>query len=210
MSREMKADSNEKNVTALEMAEIRKNLERMVEDLGDDDDSVAMINDALNAVDAEFKHKVDALAHVRTTLLGKVDSITMEANSLLARADGLKKRVKRLDEYIMSVATTLGMDKLEGASRTITVAKNGGPAVAVPKDGVADDVALEKAKEIGAINLVINEATLREDIKSGSVPERYVTPVISRQKLAEEIASGNPLASEFFQIAERGRHIRVR
>lgn len=87
------------------------------------------VENALAAVEASLKDRVDAVcALIRESLLD-ADVVSVEVERLQARVRSSRRKAERLKDYLARVLAELGKDKVKGDRFSVSVCKNGAPSV---------------------------------------------------------------------------------
>lgn len=88
------------------------------------------IADTLASLDGDFEEKVDDTACFIKSLLGEVQAIKSEADSLVERANAKKHKAEKLTDYLLQEMQFAGKAKIETARNKLQIRTNP-PAVQI-------------------------------------------------------------------------------
>lgn len=110
-----------KHMTLYELGDQYKLLQHRIEE-GEIPEEA--IEDTLESIEGEFKHKTDNIACMIKNLEGESDLIKKEAESQLKRAASKKRKADRLKEYLKSQLAYLNIAKIETPRNCVSLKSN--------------------------------------------------------------------------------------
>lgn len=157
-------------------------LYNMADDPEADEEVLRCIADTMEGVGYEFDLKLEGYAAVIRNLEADVKAIKEEEQRLAGRRRTIERNIDRLKASIMEAMKAVGKTKAGGSIFTVSIAKNGGKAPLIVKEGFS-----------------------AEDI-----PDKYRKVTVDFDKDAIRSALEGGEALYFAEIGERGESVRIK
>lgn len=124
----------------MKLYEYPKQFDALVLEIVDDHDNVITdeMRERWNALEVEFRDKVEATAKVVKNVTAQRDALDAEGKRLRARAKTLDGKIKWLKSYIQECMTDAETDRIEGDVLTITI-QNNAPSLRVLDESAIPD-----------------------------------------------------------------------
>lgn len=119
---------------------------------------------AMESISGEIEDKADGYASVISRINSDIDFISAEIKRLQERKKTFEARADRIKNTLMESMNAIGKKKIQTATHTFTVAKNGGKIpVVISPFFKADDVPVEYRN----VKYDFNKDAIREALESG-------------------------------------------
>lgn len=132
----------------------------------DPDVDIDELSSAMDKINGEIGDKADGYAFVVQRINSDIDSISAEIKRLQERKKAFEARAERIKETLMKSMNAIGRKKIQTATHTFTVAKNGGTIpVVISPFATANDV----PDEFRSVKYDFNKDAIREALEAGEI-----------------------------------------
>ena len=139
-------------------------LNELLDDCGDDAQQQELIAQWFEQLGAERDTKLDAYAALITEMLARAEVRKAEAKRLQELAAADENRAKLLKDRLKSFFDTHNIRTVETARYKLSLAKNGGKAPLILKDGLSPT---ELPEQFQKVSIDPNTAAIREALERG-------------------------------------------
>ena len=124
------------------------------------------LSTAMEEISGEIEDKADGYAFVVQRINSDIDSISAEIKRLQERKKVFESRAERIKETLMKSMNAIGRKKIQTATHTFTVAKNGGKIpVVISPFATANDI----PDEFRSVKYDFNKDAIREALEAGEI-----------------------------------------
>lgn len=132
----------------------------------DPDVDLEELSSAMEEISGEIEDKADGYAFVVQRINSDIDFISAEIKRLQDRKKAFEARAERIKETLMKSMNAIGRKKIQTATHTFTVSKNGGKIpVVISLFATANDV----PDEFRNVKYDFNKDAIREALEAGEI-----------------------------------------